>query len=98
MSWQLVIDPVARQDVADARDWYDAQRSGLGDEFVDEVNAAVGRFRNQPLVHAPLYRTLRRSVVRRFPYLVLYRVEGTTVTVVGVPHGHSDPRGWQART
>lgn len=97
MSWQLVIDPLARDDVAEARDWYDGRQPGLGDEFVQEVNAAVGRFRNQPLVHAPFYRTLRRAVLRRFPYIVLYRVDGTTVTVVGVRHGRSDPRGWQSR-
>lgn len=97
MSWRLVIDPAARDDIAAARDWYDAQRAGLGDAFVDEVNSSVGRFRNQPLMHQPVYRALRRAVVRRFPYLVIYRVAGDTVTVVAVPHAHSDPAGWQAR-
>ncbi len=97
MSWRLVIDPAARDDIAAARDWYDGQRAGLGDEFVDEVNAAVGRFRRQPLVHQPVVRTLRRAVVRRFPYLVIYRVEADTVTIVAVPLGHRDPAGWQAR-
>lgn len=97
MSWRLVIDPLARGDVADARDWYDGQRAGLGGEFVDEVNAAVGRFRHQPLVHAPIHRTLRKAVVRRFPYVILYRVEGDAVTVVAVHHTSRDPGGWQAR-
>lgn len=40
MSLPLVINPLAEMDLAEARDWYEHRRTGLGDEFlicVDEV-------------------------------------------------------------
>jgi hypothetical protein len=47
MSLQLTIRPEAEQDMAEARDWYEGRRSGLGGEFltaVDDVFARIGQF------------------------------------------------------
>ena len=36
MNWQVVARPQAENDVIEAAEWYDTQRAGLGDEFIDE--------------------------------------------------------------
>lgn len=93
----LILKPEAEADLADARAWYDAQRPGLGDEFLDHVGEALARIRQSPLMHARVFEDLRLTLVVRFPYAVIYRVDDDQITVVAVYHTRRDPRGWQGR-
>lgn len=61
-------------DVAEARDWYDLQRPGLGDEFIDAVDSAVDSILEFPDAHPIAYRSSRRFLLARFPYCLYYRV------------------------
>ncbi len=57
--YRLVAEPAADLDIIAAFEWYEAERSGLGVEFLEELRAAYGRivegpFRYQDLVrHTP---------------------------------------------
>lgn len=94
---KLVVTALAEADLQEARDWYEGQRTGLGDEFVEAVGATVGRIQAFPHSHAPAFLDLRAAPVRRFPYLVIYRLDSETVFVVAMFHGARDPGGWQIR-
>jgi plasmid stabilization system protein ParE len=97
MSRPLIVNPEAEQDLADAKAWYDGQRDGLGDEFLECVGEALDRIRAVPEAHAKVFQELRRRLVRRFPYAVFYRIDDDQVTVVAIYHCRRDPRGWQGR-
>jgi hypothetical protein len=43
MTPRFVFHPAARDELREALEWYDAQRSGLGDELLDIVRAAIDR-------------------------------------------------------
>jgi plasmid stabilization system protein ParE len=97
MSYALVVRPEAEQDLADARDWYDGQREGLGIEFLNAVDEAFDRIRETPELYAAEYRGVRRVALNRFPYVVYHRISGQTVEVIAVQHGSRHPRGWRSR-
>jgi plasmid stabilization system protein ParE len=40
---------------------------------------------------------IRKAIPRRFPYLILYRSDGETITVIACMHAHRDPQSWMAR-
>jgi plasmid stabilization system protein ParE len=86
MSLPLVINPKAEADLAEAKAWYEGER--------DE---AFGQIHAMPNVCRKVYRDLRRTLVRRFPYAVFYRIDEDQITVVAVYHCKRDPRGWQKR-
>jgi plasmid stabilization system protein ParE len=50
-----------------------------------------------PELRAVIYRNVRRSLLRRFPYAVYYRIEPDRVAVVAIHHTKRDPRRWQSR-
>jgi toxin ParE1/3/4 len=56
------------------------------------VDAAFARAIEAPQSFPIVYRTLRRIVLRRFPYLVYFRLEEDVVQVFGVPHGRAIAR------
>src|SRR5437867_2306503 len=97
MNLPLILTPEAEEDMAEAKTWYEAQRHGLGAEFVLCVEEAIDRIRNIPRGGTEVAPGVRRVVVRRFPYSVFYRVDPDQIGVLAVYHGRRDPRGWQER-
>jgi len=69
----VLLRRAAELDLVAIEDWYDAQRQGLGTEFRDEVDAAIARVANNPLIYPERYRGARRALLRRFPYVLWYR-------------------------
>jgi plasmid stabilization system protein ParE len=97
MTCRLVLQPEAEADLHEAYRWYEAQCRGLGRELIECVEAAFERIRQTPEVHVAVYRNVRQTLVRRFPYVVCYVFEGGVVDVVAVFHGHRDPSVWKSR-
>lgn len=97
MSLPLIITPEAEKDLAEARTWYEERRDGLGDDFILNVEAALKQISRLPLAATEVHPSVRRVVVRRFPYGVFYRVDDDQIAVIAVYHSKRDPRGWQDR-
>jgi plasmid stabilization system protein ParE len=93
----ITITDEAADDIESASDWYEEQRLGLGMEWEDAVLSAITRIGATPFACALIYKDVRRYVVRRFPYVLYYRVEGTSVVILACLHGRRHPRSWQGR-
>jgi plasmid stabilization system protein ParE len=97
MSLPLVINPEAEHDLDEAKSWYNGQRAGLGDDFLECVDEALDQIRQWPKLSRKVFGDLRRKLVRRFPYGIFFRIDDDQITVVAVYHCKRDPRGWQER-
>jgi toxin ParE1/3/4 len=91
LSFDVQVRRAAELDVAEVQLWYESQRSGLGAEFHSEVSQVIDRLAETPLIYQAMHRDVRRALVRRFPYLIWYRVLGEIVTVLACTHGSQDP-------
>ena len=97
MSLQVHVRAEAEADLAQAFDWYERQRTGLGHEFLAQVRQAFRQVVASPTHHPFAHRHVRRALLRRFPYKVFYFVEAGSMTVIGVVHAKRDPAVWQSR-
>jgi plasmid stabilization system protein ParE len=97
MAAELVIAPEAERDIAEAYAWYEARRSGLGEEFLSSVDACIQAICRTPQMHATIHQHFRRGLVRRFPYAVFYEHDGDTVIVYCVVHTAQNPNKWRER-
>jgi plasmid stabilization system protein ParE len=93
----LIVRPAAAADVEEAFSWYERQRSGLGEELLDAVDAALREIVAFPLRQTVIFRDTRRILLRRFPYAVFYRAYPSTIVVVACMHGRRDPLRWKGR-
>src|SRR5262245_52810411 len=89
--------PEARDEYDQAADWYEQQRPGLGVDFIARVREVLQRIAANPRIHGVVYQDVRKAVVRRFPYVVLYREDQGEVVVISVFHTSRDPSIWQSR-
>ena len=68
----MIIRPEAEADLANARDWYERQRAGLGAEFLLCVEEVLERIGRTPEMYMVVHHDVRRALTRRFPYAVYY--------------------------
>ncbi len=90
MTRSVSLRDVAENDLARARDWYDKQRPGLGDELLSVVAECLLSLESTPELHPIYYRGFRRVLTRRFPYKLFFRIEGEAVVVFRILHASRD--------
>jgi len=83
--------PEARQDIRAGRAYYDHARAGLGRAFVTNVLATLDRIGDMPEMYGEVGPGIRAAVVKRFGYVVYYRLVANGVEVLAVLHGSRDP-------
>ena len=62
--------------------WYEEQMPGLGRELLDEVDRSIRRVTRWPLAGKEISTDVRRCLVKRFPYGIIYGIEEDTIVVV----------------
>lgn len=97
MTPRLLFRPQARAELLGAQAWYEQHVPGLGAEFALAVAAATVGVVRFPLAYPVVHGEVRKAVLRRFPYALLYVVEAEAVVVLACYHHRRDPEGWRSR-
>lgn len=92
-----IFRPSAAADIERSYKWYEDERVGLGEEFLEEVSVTVDAVLAQPKAYPLLHRDTRRALVRRFPFGLFYRIDDDTVVFVACFHVRRSPSGWKRR-
>ena len=93
----IVFHPDVFQEVSNAFDWYEVKSSGLGEQFLTELENSYGLIGITPLYWAKFSGKYRRYLVNRFPFGVIYRIEKSEIYVVAVMHLSRKPGYWRKR-
>lgn len=94
MAYRLRFSPRAVRETGEAREWYETQNPGLGDEFVAALELQIKRLEQAPLLYGEVMPGVCRALLPRFPYGVFYVVRGELVHVLAVLHDARSPRRW----
>lgn len=92
----------AREELRQSALWYEKKREGLGDEFVSLVERAFETIERNPRQFPRLEtnlpaREIRKCVIKRFPFLVIFEIVADEVLVIAVAHGKRKPYFWKER-
>ncbi len=94
---RLRVRKIARAEIVAAFEWYLERSPAAAQRFLDAVDDAMTLIEEAPERHRVIRGRLRRVLLRRFPYAVYYKVFSSTISVVGVIHGHRHPDTWLRR-
>ena len=92
--------PEAALEAREARAFYAEREPQLGAQFVTALEAVVTRIAERPRAFPELLRPaiVRRARLRRFPYVVMFRLVGNeTIEVLAVAHTRRRPGYWRSR-
>lgn len=91
---QLIFARRVIAQITQAYTWYEAQQPHLGEEFVEELERTLSALRDSPQRYPLAHNRTRRARLRRFPYMVYYRIASKRVVVVSIFHEKRKPRHW----
>ena len=91
MKKRVIVSPEAEDDLKEAYSWYEDKRTGLGYDFLLQVDAGLNFIARNPNIHPIEYKGTRKHVVKRFPYKIIYLVKKEQIIVLAVIHGRRSP-------
>ena len=89
-------EEAAREFLA-AIDWYFSRSEAVASRFVLQVTSAVRLIAESPQRWPSYSHDTRKFVLRRFPFLVIYRERADIIQVLAVAHAHRRPGYWKTR-
>ena len=83
--------PAAAQDIVNAAHYHETQLTGLGADFLAEVDDAIADIAEGPERFAEID-GVRMYLVKRFPYGIYFRCDESSVRILNVKHHRRNPR------
>jgi hypothetical protein len=92
MTYKLILKSQAHFDLAEAIEYYQSKRKGLGLKFLKCVQKFFGRIIKNPL-HYPLKSNqFREAYIQKFPYVIIYEIVENEIVVFSVFNTHQNPQ------
>jgi plasmid stabilization system protein ParE len=93
----LRFDEAARAEYLSTLKFYRGDSSKLARAFADEFRRVSILLERHPMLGAPYYSGTRRKLLTRFPYALIYLIDGSDVVVVALAHQRRQPFYWVER-
>lgn len=77
--------------------FYEAASAGLGIDFLADVQFGIDSLCEHPYLGHPIGYGLRRTLLHRFPFSLIYSVEADAILIVAVAHYGRRPGYWKSR-
>ena len=74
----------AESELSAAANYYESQSPGLGGAYIEEFERAVHQILTYPFSCQLVNRTVRRKVLRRFPYNIMYSRNADTIRILAI--------------
>ena len=91
---RVIFDELAKIELDDGREYYEIEVTGLGKRFKQEVKRAINIIKKMPNIGSPESENIRRYILHKFPYKVLYSIEKDHIYVIAIAHLHREPMYW----
>ncbi len=95
---EVEFHPEAAAELQAAARYYEGLAEGLGADFLTAIEASCSRLLRFPEIGRSFGGNLRRLIVPRFPFSVIYRIETDRLLVVAVANLYRRPGYWQRRS
>jgi plasmid stabilization system protein ParE len=89
--------PEAELEFYKAVEYYQKKSTELAEGLLNEISKALDRIGTYPRACPSLEKGIRRCLINRFPYAILYRPYDETLYVLAVTHLRLPPEYWKDR-
>ena len=95
---EVRLHPEAVAKAREARLWYKEHNPDVAEDFMRELRRSMNAVVEAPSRWPALWADFRRCLLRRFPYMIVYRVRGVVLDVIAIAHVSRRPGYWKTRT
>jgi plasmid stabilization system protein ParE len=97
MKLRFLFHIAAEPELNEAAVYYEKSSAGLGRSFLDDVERAIDQIKHYPESGYLLNQAIRRVLLRRFPYAVMYSVRRDEIKVLAIANLKRRPFYWRGR-
>ncbi len=91
---KVVFTELARHELSEAIAYYELEYEGLGKRFEEEVKLSIERIVKFPMTWSIERGDVRKYLMHKFPYKLLYSIEKDHILIIAVAHFHRKPDYW----
>jgi len=91
MKYRVIVRSEAEDDLKEAYSWHEDKRTGLGYDFLLQVDAGLNFIARNPNIHPMEYKETRKHLVKRFPYKIIYLIEKEKIISLAIIHSKRSP-------
>jgi plasmid stabilization system protein ParE len=95
---RIELHPGAAAEAQAAAQWYESRNPEAARAFLNELDVAIERIADAPGLWPISHHGVRQYLMRRFPYVVVYRETQSSIEIVAVAHGRRRPGYWKSQT
>ena len=88
---------LAKVELNEAMPYYEAESPGLGAAFLAEVERSTAAITENPEAGLVVGGSVRRRILRRFPYGLLYRIRADRIRILAIMNLRRRPAYWVGR-
>lgn len=95
--WSISFHRLAEREMLDSALYYELESPGLGSSFLEEVESCSRRVLEHPEAGQVIHGSVRRRLLRRFPYALLYSARAEVIRILAVMNLRRRPTYWLGR-
>ena len=91
--YHITYHPLAEKEYLESVSWYEDNLTGLGNDFISEVEKTLTHIETNPFLYAVKKQQFREALVRTFPYIIVYKIipKKKQIIITSVFHTSRNP-------
>jgi hypothetical protein len=89
--------PDAIDELINTARFYESNQVNLGHRFLDAVDISLVSIRKNPLIWPSDKKGRRKCIIRKFPYLLIYKLSDKFIYILVLAHTSRKPNYWKLR-
>ncbi len=81
-NFSVLFTPEAKEDALEARIWYEQHSTELRRSFQECLDSKIESLKRNPVAASYIYKNLRTSKIKRFPFNIIYKVFGSQIQII----------------
>ena len=91
MNYRVLFKEEADADILESYLWYESKQDKLGDGFLVELEEYINVLEKDPQIFQVRINNRRYCPLKRFPYILVYEIEGSDVVIYAVFNTYQHP-------
>ncbi len=95
--FNIELSEEAIEDFDNSYNFYYEDSFKVADTFFKQINISFEIIKQNPTSFPVVYKDVRKFVVKKFPFLVYYRITNSVIQVIAIFHSSRNPEIWNER-
>lgn len=91
MDYNIIIKPIAEEDIKVALDWYNEINKSLSKKLLEKIAISLEKIKENPEHYQKRYQEIRIVFTKKFPYGIYYTLENSTIYIHAILHTKQNP-------